>query len=782
MRTTVLAVSLFLAACGGGGGGSSNTNPPPAASEFPTLVKSATFSLPALAEPPQAPQPVAGLIQGRVHVGPGEVAPAGTQVELIDATGPNDPVVLAAATTDSQGRYQLSDVGTSLLPARRWVRATLPGGTVLRAYARPVVDVSPGTEAAVLDITRIDAGSGIGQRLSGLELQYAQELASLHAEGLPAKPDVGARVTSALHSLLARTVWTRFISDAGASAGDAVPGDIGGVWPIGAEYGATITETTNGQQTTGTATLRLLCQPSLPTVEDGDRVCSWSSPSRTDLNAAFEIRAGRIVEFLNQRTAVETILSAASPVAWMEFPPRIGTEVLYENPRVLSSSYPDLRAALKVVRRTYPIEGVQALGRTVRALRVVVDYELAIRNSITGVQLDLLERESLWLAPSGGVVRVDGELRLREAAMARSASLSLVANTVDGGLLGAPRSPIGTPASVVALPLEHRHAIYSAARNRVYVALATASGGAVLEKDPATLQTLRQLTTSAVPGRLAVSSDGARLYAGFDGGTVAEYLVTDFSDVRSFSLPLRGTRGQTDRVTALDVDPLNPSRILAVGSDSRVGGGAPGLSVFVSGALVLDALAGSAPGAASWSGIHPSFAAWSNTPDEFVVTHDLSPASMYRLRATAAGAVGIATLDRAGDTGFIETAGEIVTQRGRVLRAGDFSTLRELAPVDLELSDCSALGTNGAFCKLVSGGDTYMLLSRSTGRVLAVFNPQISTSPVGCADVTAPAGTLGVFGREAITPMGSNRVLVSAVGDGRGRNCTLQSWLLIGQP
>jgi hypothetical protein len=782
MRAAILlALALLLAGCGGGGGGS-NIGSTPAPDVFPTPAISATFSLPALAEPPLAQQPIPGVLRGSVSVAPGEAAPPGVRVELIDATIVSSPTVLAAGTTDSQGRYQLPDLGASLAPVRRWIRAQIPG-MPLRAFARPIADVSPGTEAAVLDIMRIVAATDIGSRLSGHELQQLQELASLHAEGLPPRPDGVTRASAALQSLFALDTWTRYVTDAGSSNSDAVPDDIGGLWPLGSEYAVTISETINSRPNIGTATFLASCERTPPGADPGERICNWSTSRRDDLSASFRIGAAKVIEQLNLRSEFveDNVLRLANPVPWIEFPPLLGTRVLYENRRVRLPEYPDLRAYLKVTRRTYPIENVQALGRTVRALRVVMDYEMALLNIATGMQADLLERKSVWLAPTGGPVRVDVELRLREGMTFASASLSQVATFSNGGVLDSPRRPIRTPAAVIALPLEHRHATYSAARDVVYVAVPTPTGGAVLEKDPASLQTLRQFTTPAVPGRLAVSSDGARLYVGLDGGTIAEYRLSDLAVVRSFSLPPRGSRGAPDRVAWMSVDPLNAARILAVGTEPTFLGGTPELSVFLSGALLFDALAGE-PGAASWSLIHPSFAAWSTVPDEFVVTNDLSPASMYRLRATAAGAVRINSLDRASDTGFVDLDGTIITQYGRVLNANSLDTLRQLTVAGIGIRDCAAVGAFGAFCGLMSGDDTYVLLDKRDGGVMGVFSPQLSASPSGCAGGTAISGSLGIFGRDAFTDMGGNRVLLSGISDGRGNKCTLQSWRLIGQP
>jgi hypothetical protein len=265
------------------------------------------------------------------------------------------------------------------------------------------------------------------------------------------------------------------------------------------------------------------------------------------------------------------ILGEVGPLPLLEFPPAVGTRVLYDNPQFVLQIDSGIHASMRITRRTYPAEAVAALGGAPQGVRVVIDHEAAVLNLRTGEQVDLLMREQRWFAPGAGRVKAEAQTLSRRGTQVATESLSLTADGVSGVAFLAPTVPFAGLADAQAIGLRHHHAVHAAAIGRVYAA-SPEQGGAIVELDAATLSPLRTLAVGTVPRRLAVAPDGQRLFAGLDDGSVAEWRLADGA-LMSRTAPMLDPEGMAlDRVLDLAIDPFDPRRVLAlVGASASSG-------------------------------------------------------------------------------------------------------------------------------------------------------------------------------------------------------------------
>lgn len=795
VRALCVLASLTLVSCGGGSGGSSaGSGPPPGAPSpapdaYPVLVKSPGFSLPDLPAPPESVG-TAGSIVGRVFSSPGTPVAAGIQVDLLDASDPAAPRIVASTTTAADGSYALPGALTIAPPTANWVRAGVDGGTPLRAFATAIADISPGSEVAVGEVTRLLRSGGLlAAEIDAQELRAAQESVSLYWEGTSAATVISTAIDNVRTSLRTQAAWNRFLRRLANAGPSAAAGDVAGLMPVpAARWSVDVTETTNGVTTTRSAELLQSCQLSIPLQPDSPRQCTLYLSSGSNLLEVLRIDDAGIHEApVSPSSPIAEAVAVAGAVTHVEFPYRSGTRVLYENPRVNVRSDGSLLASVRIVRRTYPIESIQALGRSVRAIPVVFDYEVAVRFPATGVQIDLLQRETRWFAPQAGRVRIaaDGKARDASGGVAPiSAAISIAARSFAGPVFGSTVEPFAGAADTVASALRHRHATYSPALDRVYVAV-EAGGGRVLELDPASLQVSRSLNIGAVPGQVAVALDGSRLYVGLDGGRIAEYRTVDFTRTRLFDLPPDLGGRVHDRVDGLGVDPFDPARILVVAGDSTVFGGRPAVLVFNAGTLVLRDAPSPSGTPTTWDWYSPGRARWTTVRDEFVTANNLSPSSMYRFRlGGAAGSVAeIAARQRVYSVGETDFAGTLITGDGTLLDSVTFNVLRSFAAAPFPLTDCMRVDAGVVICTIRSAfaqARPFLVhLDFVDSAFRGTYQSTLTSASNGCPEILIGAGTFGLQELSFI-PMDGRRLLVSALSDGSRSRCSLQVWTLRG--
>lgn len=574
-----LASVIALAACGGGGGNSSvgggATPPPTPLPAYPTLVPSAAFSLPTLVAAPEHVF-VTGMQQGRVVVAPGLAAVGGLTVDWLDASTPESPIVLATTTTRADGTFSLSANAGTLAPIDQWLRTTLGDGTVLRAYATGWVEVSPGTDATLREIARLrQAGAFTGHVLAAAELAGAQESATLAWLSSPVTQPPGPASDALVEHLRYLAPWNKLLTAFASATVSQGAGDISGLFPVGDTLWPS-TVTVNAA--TSAATYRSSCFASPTDTLASCGIQSLDAPGvAADTNPVRNTGIGRIQP--DGAPNFNQALVQVGELPLIEFPYVVGTRVLYENAAFILPFNHTIHAAIKVIRHTYPAEAISALGGTVQAVKVVLDFEVALLDTVVAQQSDILVRETRWYSPSSGRVRYESTTLSRTAPQATiadgstpvaSSSVSVLAASVSGMFFAPAAIPFAGVVDVVSLGLRHRHAVYSAALNRIYVAI-PANGGEILELDPATLAIGRTLPTGAAPGRLAVSADGTQLYAGLDGGELAQWRIADFGLVHRTTLPLDSSGDRYRRVYDIAIDPFDVNRALVLAGGNNFG-------------------------------------------------------------------------------------------------------------------------------------------------------------------------------------------------------------------
>ena len=797
MKSRFLVVALVsaatLVACGGGGGGSSASAVAPPAS-YPTLVQSPSFSLPTLVAPAEHAI-VAGTQQGRVLVAPGVPAASGLRVDWLDASNPVAPVVLASTTTRGDGSFSLTGNTASAAPVDQWLRATLGDGTMLRAYATGWIELSPGTEAGLREIARLrKAGAFSAHALTAGELAGAQESATLGWLTSPVPQPPAAAADAMVEHLRYLAPWNKLLDAFALAAVSQGAGDVSGLFPIGDTLWPS---TTTVNAATSRATFRSTCfaSPTLAAASCG--IQSTDAPGlAADTNPVRSTGIGRIQP--NGLAPFNDALVQVGELPLIEFPYVVGTRVLYDNAAFILPFTNSIHAAIKVTRRTYPAESVAALGGAVQAVRVVLDFEVALLDTLSGSQTDILTRETRWYSPGNGRVRYEGTTLTRSApqttidsgaATVVSNDFTVRADSVSGSFFAPPPIPFAGMADVRGLGLRHRHAIYSSTLNRIYAA-APLNGGEILELDPDTLAVLRALSTGAVPGRLAVSNDGTQIYAGLDGGEIAQWRIADFALVHRTTLPVDSSGARYRRVYDLAIDPFDNDRIVVLAGGNAFGNSGA-LLVYRQGALVLRDAPRYYATDWGWGYYSPNEVAWSSTTrDEYLAASLGSPKSIYRFHADETGGVttDVSSLLRVDDVGWQEIGGSLLTSTGRSLDPLTFASQGALDFASTPLTQCNrqdSAVTNTDLCKI--GGvayapPIYVRLDHLTSLFRGTYRPALVDVTNGCSGGSAPSNSV-ILSNPVLTPMSVGRSLVSTWDGGDADElCSLQVWTLHGVP
>ncbi|MFG6455436.1 YncE family protein [Roseateles sp. BYS96W] len=775
LTTVVSALSLcVLSACGGGGGSMGSDAGPittPAQPGFPTLVTSASFSLPAI-DAPAAQDATTGQQQGRLLIAATVPASTGALVELVDATTAATPVVLSSTRTTDAGTFTLNEPSGSRKLTDLWIRVTLADGTVLRAFATGWVEVSPGTEVAVQEVARLlKSGAFAGRALTRAELDGAQQAATLYWQGDAVARSPAAAVAATRDALRLQARWNAMLAHLALPTPDTGTGDIAGLM---AADGATwdVSVNANGKVSTDTLTAHCFADSTGSTT-----TCGIASTTLPDLSEQLTVRQDAIrLQNLSSPEVLDQVLAQVGDLPLVEFPYAVGTKVLVDNPQLILQGSTNVHAAVRITRRTYPVSALQALDGTVPAIRVVLDYEIAVMDTTTFKQADLLARETRWFAPRGGRVRIESSGLARSGTQVQNAATSVVANAVKGSFFPGPVAPFAAPTDTVIRPLRSNHAVYAQALGVIYAA-SPDNGGQVLELHPSTLATLRTAPLGRAPTHLAVSSDGRRLYAALAGGTVTELSTTDLSTVRSIT-PIADPYGVPyDQVNDLAVDPADPERLLVLAASSHtVPSGA--VLLYDSGTLLLRDAPRYYATDYGWGYYGPTALAWTSTPAEFMTLFNGSPQSVYRFHAGATSFTDVASLTRVDDVGLYDINGEVLTGKGAVLKAADFTPLRQLQLGQFGLTDCRRLGDVDVCAPAVSVAPGYrVLLDHASGEFIGSYQPPtVADADVksGCDNVGVRTGSMGLDDAE-LTPIGANSVLVSTLKSG-ATACALQVW------
>jgi hypothetical protein len=676
---------------------------------------------------------------------------------------------LASASTDASGAFEIGGTSGSIAPADQWLRVTLPDSSQLRAYPTGWTELSEGTEVAVSQIARLRASGAFAARvLPGADLAVGQESLNLLWQAKYAGQGGGGRDALAA-ALLLSGVWNDYLAYLARTTTGTGPGDVAALLPPD-PVSFTAPATLADGAITSAVNLTTNC-----IAPGGGRTseCSLSVPGNASTSEQLSLRPGGILlHMIATDQGLTKLMEQVGDLPLIAPAPEIGTKVIYENLKLVQNSDPTIHAAIRVTRRTYPAAPVQALGGAVQAIQVVLDYEIAVLNTGTGKQADLLIRERRWFTPFRGRVRVQSEGLARSGAETTSSSMTLTAN--GGAFSGLPRLPFASPFDVKATALAHRDVVYSAALNRIYAA--TDSG--VLELDPATMATLRSATLPGVTSRLAVAADGSRLYVGQNGGTVTELNTSDLAAVRQFA----GVAGQAgtvyDRIVDLAVDPFDAERVLVLAGASRTFGTPGPLLLYRAGVLQLRDAPQSQSADYGWAKYSPGAVGWTGVRDEFLAAFVGSPRSLYRIGA-GAGSYSLlnAQTDVADDLDVREAGGELVTPKGRILDPVTLATLRALGLGEYGLDTCMRIDAASDMCRVTnsySGQDfLYVRLDNRTGAFLGAYRPGVATVLDQCPIDPASGRSLAAGGQR-LTPMGDGRILVSN-GD-TSLHCGVQVW------
>jgi hypothetical protein len=787
------ALLIVLSACGGGGGGGTVGDPPPSPApptqpDFPKLETSSAFKLEALEAPPERPMPELGVQQGRVWLTPDLLAPAGLKVEWLDATRPDSPVVIAFGVTDGQGGFSLkASPPAMVVPAlSQWLRVTLVDGSTLRAYANAWSELSPATEVAVREIARLNkAGSFWRRPLEAAELTAAQQSLTIGWQGgslgATSGPDT---INAMLRFVRFHAPWNQLLDDLARSQVSQFSGDVAGLFPrIGASYKVSLRF---GSPPSAARDLKLYsdCFEGPPGVY-GYSCVSANGDDRSFVDLyAWQRRGLELVNVPRDESSLSQVLAQLGPLPLLDFPFTPGLRMLADDPKFVLKINPLIHASVRISRRTYPLQMLEALGGKVPAVQVALDYEIALLDTKTGKQTDHLKRERRWFSPMGGRVKTEVSALQRDGAQITAELGEFVAQSVEGKFFAAPMLPFAGVVDQVVLPLRHRHAVYSAALNRVYAATDEA-GGQVLELDPSNLKTLRTLATGGVPGRLAVSADGSRLYAGLDGAILVEWDVATFQKIRQTPTQQRdGPSGHPyDRVYDLAVDPFDTARVLVLlGTSARSDETGP-VALYRDGQLLMIDTPRFNAGDHGWGRFSPGIVAWTSIRDEFIVRSDRTVNTAYRFRVAGDAYAELnASEESFENIGIHDVAGRIVSPDGKILDSQSFAQVGRLALGDYSLENCSRQTLASTLCQVklnpAAISPFFVLHDFGSGEFLGTYRPVNTTHQSGC--VAGAAYETLTYRVGEVLPMGDGRSLVSDLRLSGGIKCSLQIWTLHG--
>lgn len=751
-------LAVVFASCGGGGGGGGSTT----VDGYPVVTQSDGFRFPSLAAVPDQ-SAVTGHQSGRVLGAGGEPVAAGWRVELVDASQPQAPVVVATSTTSSGGTFVLDDVSTTIAPLSRWIRVIRPDASQIRAFAAGWTEVTPGTELAVAELTRLEVAGAFAHQLTATEIDAAQRSATLWWHGQPGRPASAAALAALLNQLRFHVGWNSMLENLAATAPLPGSGDVAGFMPLSsATLEATVTR--NGTDTSEPFFVNCFASD-----EPGVRDCSVFSTRSNDLEQYWTVFHDGIRVLPPRAIDVVTALwTQVGPLPVIEYPHAVGTRVLFDNPRMtISLGGESSRGSVKVTRRTYPVTAVSALGSSMPAVQVVLDYEIAVM--VGQHQIDVLSRETSWYSPGKGRVRHDKWTAKRDDGTAAS---SLVANSVTDSFVAEPRMPMPGRIDVVSTPLRHRDAVAATALGRIY---ALTPEGTLLELDANTLAVLKSLVLPASPWRVAASADGSRVYVGLDGASVAEIDTAGLTIVRRFTVPT-GPEGEVhNRVYDLSVDPFDASRVVVLAGDSGVFGRSGTVFVFRAGVWV-PANAPTTYSDFGWEAYRLTNVAWSSVRDEFLGLVNGSPNFQYRFRMGTGQVSVLANSERPEDGSEQDLAGQIVTPLGDVLDAATFMLKRTLSVGDFAVRGCGWLQAGDALCELTTGyGQELVHLDTNSGAFLGAYRPSVRSVASGCGGEEE----INLYDAHRRT-FGGGRVLVSGPTPDGDIRCTLQVWSLHG--
>jgi len=787
-----LLPSLALAACGGGGGGgassagsSGGTPPATTPSDFPVLVQSTDFNLAPLIDP-KARLNEKGTQQGQVVLAAGAPAAAGLRVELLDTSDPSAPSILASTQTDANGVFSLSDVMGTAQPAKRWLRVSLPDGTVLRAYPTGWTQLSPGTEVAVSEIARLlKAGAFTAHVLTVADLASAQQSLDLVWLGSFGAQTGIVAVNAVRDFVRFHAPWNQLLDNLDLASPSVGAGDVAGLLPapqpLGSASGVKWLSTVTIDGAVSSEIVNANCYR---VYESSVPQCVTSVGAMPDAADNLGIKRSGI-ELFSIPSVTELprdLVDEIGAIPVLEFPYVAGTTVLVNNPALIPRTNKKIHASVKITRRIYPAGPLQALGTSVQAIKVVLDYEISSLDTTTSKQVDMLVRESRWFAPQGGRVRVEASRVVRSDGKTKTTTYTVAANSISGQYFGSAAIPFAGTADVKALALRHRDAIYSEVVNRIYAA-AEADGGQVLELEPGSLSTLRSIRLSALPMRLAVSKDGSRLYVGQKGGLVSEFSISDLSLTRSFMLPLDAYGQQYTEVRDLSVDPFDASRLLVLAGGGFFASPSGAVLTYRAGKLLLrDAPVYSAADY-GWGAFYPTNIAWSTVQDEFLSASVISPSSLNRFRTNADGYTDLADLNRVDAVGWIDVGGEVVTSAGDILGARMLRTLHSLSLAPWRITQCNRFDADSDLCSISDRAfpSPYLVrMDHGNSGFLGAYRP-ISAQPVvtGCVGSGGQVDSLG-FDGFVLAAMGNGRSLARTLPVDQGIYCSLQVWTLHG--
>lgn len=775
--TLVLAASLFLTGCGGGGGsgaGSASTTPPPTEMDFPVVLQSGAFSLPAL-EAPAERDAASATIQGRALIATGTPPPAGTSIALLDAS---TNTVIARANTAADGSF---DFGAPVLPSRfpdRQVRVQLGDGTVIRAFALGWTELTPGSEVAVGELQRLrTAGAFTSHAWTPGDLAIVQNSLSLRWTALAGVPTPAQAVAQLRGDIRLLAPWNKLLDSLGGTTPLASGPDVAGLYPVDS---ASAPSTVAAPGLPASATFTSSCSPLLG--NQVGKVCGTNAFGLTDLSDSYTLEPTRLM-LAAQVTGValiDTLLQQLGSIPLIEFPGAVGTTVLVDQARITLIDKPQVHAAARIVRRTYHAAPVSALGRSPSAVLVVLDYELAVLDVVTRESQSVLLRQKRWYAPLAGRVRAEKLRWVRNAGDLITWSGQTVAQSASGKFFDPDVPPSPGVVDVRALALKHRHAIYVPATGRIIVGT-DQDGGTLLELDPDSLTVVRNMRLPAVPGKLAASADGTRLFVGLDGAALVELRMTDFAEVRRTPLPGDPYGRPYPRILDLQADPRNSNRVLLMAGGNTLGGSGAVMMVDNGVQTLRDAPVYHALDY-GWSYYSPDALRWTSVADEFLTTFNGSPKSMYRFSAGATAFSEVARLQRVDDVGLDEAAGELLTDRGSLLNATTWAPLRSLGLGGFKMLGCRRQGAEAALCDI--GGSLvrapFLLhLDISTNAFLGTYRPVVTDAASGCPGNVGAESTYGLDTAN-LTTMDRARSLAATLPTGDGTWCSLQVWSLHG--
>lgn len=779
MRRTATAVGLVLGmvltACGGGGGG--GDDPPPTSNDrFPVLVRGGDFDLSAPPSPADHAA-VAGRVRGQVLARTDQPAVAGVRVELLDATDPRAPVVRASGLTDAQGRFDMADALAGLPPADRWIRTTLDDGTVLRGHAIGWTDLSPASEHAVAELARLERAGAVHARRP-----TADELAALQGSlGLVWQAGFGARPPADALAALAsevrtRAAWNSLLSGLAQAQPVTGAGDVAGLVPVGqATWTSVVTRDAVSTPVEFVGHREMV---------DGSPQYAISAYQHDQLVDSYRVGPAGVTR-IHPHTGdevLDALITQAGPLPLFEYPPQVGSRVVIDAPRLVLTGDERIHAAVKVTRHTHAMADLAALGRTVRAFEVLLDYEVAILDTATGTQRDVLMRERRWFHPGASRVRQETTLLHRDAAGVRRTNLVYRASAVQGSIWDPAVLPTPGVADVRAIGLRHRHAVPSPDGQWVY-AVVSDGGGQLLELDASRLTVRRRTALGATPVRVAVSADGAVLYVGLEGGQVVQLDAAGLQVTRRFDVAASPWGLRYDVILDLAVDPLDASRLLSLtsggdcGSDGRVQTHRAGVLEIRGGP---DGRAGICDG---WSHYSPTHIAWSGTSGEFFALSDYSPPSVHRFGVRDGEFRWLASRARDADVGLHEVGGDVVGRQGTVLDGATLTPQRQLRLPPFALEACTRLDLASNLCEALTGEaispPVLVHLEHASGDFLGTYRPVVGEVTNGCPEVPLDVDSYGLTDR-SVAPMAGGRMLVRAVADAQGNRCALHMWTLRG--